>query len=102
MVLPLGKLVRFDVTATDVLHAFWVPAFRMKIDAVPGQVTTVFARPNTTGTIEIDAGYRLQCAELCGLGHKDMWFGVRVVEQDEFDAWVAERAPSASLRPTGE
>ena len=97
IVLPLEKLVRFDVTATDVLHSFWVPAFRVKIDAVPGQVTTVFARPNTTGTMGGDSGYRLQCAEICGLGHKDMWFEVRVVEQVEFDAWVTENKPSASL-----
>ncbi len=97
VVLPLGKLIRFDVTATDVLHSFWVPAFRMKIDAVPGQVTTVFARPTKTGTFEDDAGFRLQCAEMCGLQHKDMWVRVRVVEEDEFEAWVAEKGSKASV-----
>ncbi len=97
MVLPIGKEVRFDVTATDVLHAFWVPAFRMKIDAVPGQVTTVFATPNKTGSIEDDSGFRLQCAELCGVGHSLMAIPVRVVEAAEFEEWLTQQAPSASL-----
>jgi cytochrome c oxidase subunit 2 len=97
MVLPIGREVRFEVTSTDVLHAFWVPAFRMKIDAVPGQKTFVYATPTRTGTFDNDPGYRLQCAELCGLGHSAMRANVRVVEPGEFEAWVAENKPSASL-----
>jgi cytochrome c oxidase subunit 2 len=97
LVLPIGREVRFEVTATDVLHSFWVPAFRMKIDAVPGQKTFVYATPDRTGTFDDDPGYRLQCAELCGLGHSDMRASVRVVEPEEFEAWVAENKPSASL-----
>jgi cytochrome c oxidase subunit 2 len=99
MVLPVGRQVRFDVTATDVIHAFWVPAFRMKIDAVPGQVTTVYATPDQTGAFEIDSGYRLQCAELCGLGHFQMSLPVRVVESAEFEAWTVQQTPTASLNP---
>jgi cytochrome c oxidase subunit 2 len=97
LVLPIGREVRFEVTATDVLHSFWVPAFRMKIDAVPGQKTFVYATPDRTGTFDDNPGYRLQCAELCGLGHSDMQASVRVVEPEEFEAWVAEHKPSASL-----
>tara|TARA_B100000315_G_scaffold132101_1_gene121551 strand:+ start:650 stop:1396 length:747 start_codon:yes stop_codon:yes gene_type:complete len=97
LVLPIGREVRFEVSATDVLHAFWVPAFRMKIDAVPGQKTFVYATPDRIGTFDDDPGYRLQCAELCGPGHADMRASVRVVEPGEFEAWVAENKPSASL-----
>jgi cytochrome c oxidase subunit 2 len=99
LVLPAGRQVRFEVTATDVIHAFWVPAFRMKIDAVPGQVTTVYATPNKTGAFGNDSGYRLQCAELCGLGHSLMMVPVRVVESAEFEAWAAQQTPTASLNP---
>ena len=97
LVLPVGREIRFDVTATDVLHAFWVPAFRMKIDAVPGRVTTVYATPNRTGSFEEASGFRLQCAELCGLGHAVMVVPVRVLEPAEFEAWVAQQTPTVSL-----
>jgi len=89
VVLPVGRRVRFDVTATDVLHAFWIPAFRVKIDAVPGLVTRVFVTPTAVGSFEDDDTLRLQCAELCGLGHNLMRSPVRVVEAAEFDEWVA-------------
>lgn len=89
LVLPVGRHVRFDITATDVLHAFWIPAFRGKVDAVPGLVTTVHATPEQTGSFETNTAFRLQCAELCGIGHGVMSVPVRVVEQSEFDAWVA-------------
>ncbi|MBI3952987.1 MAG: cytochrome c oxidase subunit II [Chloroflexi bacterium] len=92
LVLPVGRHVRFDVTATDVLHSFWIPAFRMKIDAVPGMVTTVSATPTQTGSFAEDAQFRLQCAELCGLNHADMTVPVRVVTESEFQAWVAAQA----------
>ncbi|MBI4299318.1 MAG: cytochrome c oxidase subunit II [Chloroflexi bacterium] len=95
LVLPVGKHVRFEVTSLDVLHAFWVPAFRMKIDAVPGMVTTVHATPNRTGGFQNDPNFRLQCAELCGIGHSVMQVPVRVVEQKEFDAWAAQQSKLA-------
>ena len=92
MALPVGKHIRFEVSATDVLHAFWIPAFRMKIDAVPGMVTKVYATPTKVGSFETDAGLRLQCAELCGLLHAKMVMPVRVLEQKQFDVWLAQRA----------
>jgi cytochrome c oxidase subunit 2 len=95
LVLPVGKRVRFEVTSTDVIHAFWVPAFRMKVDAVPGRVTTINATPDRTGSIQIDSGFRLQCAELCGVGHPVMVVPVRVVELTEFEAWVAQQVPGS-------
>jgi cytochrome c oxidase subunit 2 len=94
MVLPVNKRVRFDVTSSDVLHAFWVPAFRMKVDAVPGRVTTVYATPNKLGNFEDAYSFKLQCAELCGLGHGVMHIPVRVVDDQAFAAWVAQQQPA--------
>ena len=95
LVLPVGQRVRFEVTSVDVIHAFWVPAFRMKVDAVPGRVTTIHATPNRPGSFHGDSGFRLQCAELCGIGHPVMMVPVRVVEPAEFEAWVAQQVPGS-------
>lgn len=89
MVLPVNRRVRVEVTATDVVHSFWVPAFRMKIDAVPGRVTTVYVTPNRTGSVQDDPGLRIVCAELCGAPHAIMNLPVRVVEPAQFEAWLA-------------
>lgn len=94
LVLPVGRSVRFDVTAVDVVHSFWVPAFRVKIDAVPGLVTTVSATPDRVGSYDTDVNFRLQCAELCGLGHGMMVAPVNVVEPSQFEAWVASKTQS--------
>lgn len=93
IVLPRGERVQFNVTAPpgDVLHSFWIPAFRLKLDAVPGQTGKVFLTPTELGDGKDDIAYRLQCAELCGLQHSRMVTPVRVVEKAEFDRWVAER-----------
>ncbi|MDR7433548.1 MAG: cytochrome c oxidase subunit II [Armatimonadota bacterium] len=93
IVLPVHRRVRFEVTSVDVVHSFWVPAFRVKIDAVPGIVTRVFVTPTQTGTFQEDYHFRLQCAELCGLGHSMMTAPVTVLEQGEFDAWVGKAKP---------
>lgn len=98
MVVPVGKRVRFEVTAEDVLHAFWVPAFRMKIDAVPGRVTTVYATPNRLGSFEDAYSFKVQCAELCGLGHGVMAIPVRVVAQAEFEAWAAQQSAATTAK----
>lgn len=89
IVLPVGRRVRFVVTSTDVVHALWIPAFRVKIDAVPGMETTTEATPNRLGSFEADPLYRLQCAELCGTGHARMTARVTVVEPAEFDRRIA-------------
>ncbi|MBI4305124.1 MAG: cytochrome c oxidase subunit II [Chloroflexi bacterium] len=93
LVVPVDKLVRFEVTAPDrdVLHSFWIPAFRIKIDAVPGLVTHTSARATRIGAFAEDMNYRVQCAELCGLGHSKMAATLRVVSQADFDRWVGER-----------
>jgi cytochrome c oxidase subunit 2 len=89
--LPKDRPVRFYVKGLDVIHDFWVPAFRMKIDAVPGIVTKYRVTPNRLGT------YPVVCAELCGLGHAVMRSQTHVVTPAAFNAWLAEqKAPAAA------
>jgi cytochrome c oxidase subunit II len=91
LVLPLGAHVRFAITSRDVLHSFWIPAFRMKIDAVPGMTTAVHVRPTKLGDPDEDINFRVQCAELCGVLHGQMTMPVRVVSQLEFEEWAKAR-----------
>jgi cytochrome c oxidase subunit II len=88
--LPEGRQIKFDVQAKDVLHDFWVPAFRVKIDAVPGITTHIEATPRRLGS------YPVVCAELCGLGHSLMRSTVHVVSQSQFDAWLAKQGRATS------
>ena len=83
MVVPVGKKVKLQLTSNDVIHAWWVPEFYVKRDAVPGTINETWFKAEETGT------YRGQCAELCGRGHGFMPIVVEVLPQDEFDAWVA-------------
>ena len=89
--LPANKSVSFDVQSKDVIHSFWVPAFRMKIDAVPGETTNV--RATTTDRL---GTYPVVCAELCGLGHAVMRQSARVVAPEEFETWLTEQASGDS------
>ena len=82
MVVPAGKVVRVVVTAADVLHAFAVPAFGVKIDAVPGKLNEIWFKVDEPGI------YFGQCSELCGARHGFMPIEVNVLPQDEFDAWL--------------
>jgi len=94
LVVPVGKKVRLLVTGADVLHAWWVPAFAVKKDAVPGFINESWFKPNTVGT------YRGQCAELCGMDHGFMPIVVRVVSQEDYDAWLnTQRARVSALTP---
>jgi cytochrome c oxidase subunit II len=82
--LPAGEPVRFDVISKDVLHDFWIPDFRMKIDAVPGVVTGFRVTPLTNALGE----HEIVCAELCGIGHAYMRQTAVVQPPGEFAAWV--------------
>ncbi|MBK6320036.1 MAG: cytochrome c oxidase subunit II [Dehalococcoidia bacterium] len=95
LVLPVDTVIRFDVDAADVLHSYWIPAFRMKIDAVPGRTTFFTVKPTTEGNFNDDTAFRVQCAELCGLDHSGMQFPVRVVSQQEFKDWVDSKTVAA-------
>lgn len=103
LVLPVGRTVRFEVTSVDVLHSFWIPAFRAKIDAVPGLTTVTTVTTERTGSFDLDPTLRLQCAELCGLQHAQMRMPVRVVEQPAFEAWLLEQGAAGlpTCEPSG-
>ena len=91
VVLPVNKRIKFEITAADVLHSFWIPAFRNKMDAVPGQVTAMYVTPTKIAGYEQNANLRVQCAEICGTGHAPMSIPVRILSQADFDAWIEER-----------
>jgi cytochrome c oxidase subunit 2 len=83
--LPAGQSVKFDVKSKDVIHDFWVPDFRMKIDAVPGITTHYRVTPKNPGAI---GDHPIVCAELCGLGHAFMRQTAHVLSKADFDKWL--------------
>lgn len=88
LVLPVDQRVKFEITSLDVIHSMWVPAFRMKMDAVPGQTNVMYVTPDETGDMGEHSAFRVQCAELCGTGHPRMRAGLRIVSGEEFEAWI--------------
>jgi cytochrome c oxidase subunit 2 len=92
---PIGRSVKFNVKTRDVLHDFWVPAWRMKIDAVPGLTTNYRVTPSKVGT------WPVVCAELCGLGHAFMRQTAHVVSQADFDGWITKMTTRAAAPAAG-
>ena len=90
MVVPQGKVVHVLVEGADVIHSFSVPAFGIKIDAVPGRTNDTWFKTDRIGT------YYGQCSQLCGTDHSYMPIEVKVVSQADFDAWVASKAPQTT------
>jgi len=90
MVVPVGKRVRVLITAGDVIHSWWVPAFGVKQDAIPGFVRDAWFRADKPGI------YRGQCAELCGKEHGFMPVVVEVLPADQYAAWVDAQKKKAS------
>lgn len=86
VVVPVDTTVRVIVTASGVIHAWAVPAFGVKVDAVPGRLNETWFRAEKTGI------YYGQCSELCGQGHAFMPIEVHVVSKDEFAAWTATKS----------
>jgi len=93
LVIPAGQKIRFLLTAQDVIHAWWVPAFGMKKDAIPGYVNEIW--------VQVDADkvgtYRGQCAELCGQDHGFMPIVVEVKSPADFDAWLRAKQAEQKL-----
>lgn len=83
VVVPVNATVRVLVTATDVIHAFAMPAFGIKTDAVPGRINEIWFKATKEGL------YYGQCSELCGKDHAFMPIAIRVVAQDQYDTWLA-------------
>ena len=82
--LPVGQRVQFNLTARDVIHSFWIPAFLMKMDSIPGIQNKFQVVPQRIGD------FRGKCAELCGEYHSEMLFNVKVVSRADYDAHIAE------------
>jgi cytochrome c oxidase subunit 2 len=95
MVVPVGKKVRLVLTAKDVIHAWWVPEFGVKQDAIPGFIKESWFRVDKPGI------YRGQCAELCGKDHGFMPIVVEAVEEDKYNAWVATQQEAAKAANAG-
>jgi cytochrome c oxidase subunit 2 len=95
MVLPVNKQALLEISSTDVIHSFWVPEFRVKQDALPGEGFERELRitPNLTGE------FKVRCAELCGQNHYDMVSPVRVIPQPAFDEWLVSQTGSVSEDP---
>ena len=88
LVLPVNKKIRILTTANDVLHAWWVPDFAVKKDAIPGFINETWTKIDVPGT------YRGQCAELCGMKHGYMPIVVEAKSDEEFQAWLAKQKKS--------
>lgn len=87
---PIGREVEINMTANDVIHAFWVPEFRLKQDAIPGRQTEIRFTPSKAGD------YTLICAELCGPYHGAMRTQVVVESQEAFDKWMQEQQTASA------
>jgi len=95
LVLAKDRPVEFMINTGDVLHDFWVPAFRLKSDAVPGITTKIRVTPDRIGT------YDVVCAELCGIGHSTMRGSVRVVSPESYETWATERKSRQEEQDSG-
>ena len=90
VVIPVNKKVRLLFTSNDVIHAWWIPAFGVKKDSIPGYINESWVKTDKIGT------YRGQCAELCGTNHGFMPIVVDVVSEADYTAWVASKQESAA------
>jgi cytochrome c oxidase subunit 2 len=86
---PVNQPVRLLLTSRDVIHSFFVPAFRLKQDAVPGTYTTLWFDATQTGT------YPIECTQMCGPGHSTMLAQVAVLSREDYDRWRADEASPA-------
>jgi cytochrome c oxidase subunit 2 len=90
LVLPVGERIRLLITSDDVIHSWWVPAFGIKRDAIPGYINRVHF------TIDKPGAYRGQCAELCGVGHGFMPIVVKAVSRKDFQSWIKQAKQEAA------
>ena len=94
--LPVGRPVRLLMTSEDVIHSFFVPAFRMKQDVLPGRYTEMWFEPTKVGR------YHLFCAEYCGTKHSGMGGWVEVMTPEDYERWLGSGVGSASMAKQGE
>lgn len=84
LVVPEGRPIKLNITSIDVNHSFFIPAFRIKMDAVAGLETYAWFLADRVGE------YDILCAEYCGVSHSEMLATLRIVPEAEYDAWLAE------------
>jgi len=94
--IPLGRAVKLTMTSEDVIHSFYVPAFRVKSDVVPGKYSTIWFKPTKAGK------FHLFCAEYCGTRHSGMIGWVYVMEPDDYQTWQSGAGPAGSLAESGQ
>jgi cytochrome c oxidase subunit 2 len=94
--IPVGRDVKLIATSEDVIHDFFVPAFRIKADVIPGRYITLWFRATKPGR------YHLFCAEYCGTRHSGMIGSIVVMEPAEYQTWLSGGAPEGSLASAGE
>jgi cytochrome c oxidase subunit II len=93
---PVGKTIRVVMASEDVIHSFFVPAFRVKRDVVPGTLETIWFKPNKTGT------FRLECTQYCGLQHATMLGEIVVMTGVDYARWLTDQGVHKSLAEQGE
>lgn len=93
---PVGKAIRLKMISQDVIHSFYVPAFRIKQDVLPGRYTTIWFEADKPGT------YHLFCAEYCGLNHSQMHGWIYALSPGDYAKWVQQGGAEGSLADTGE
>lgn len=93
---PLGQAVKLNMTSQDVIHSFYIPAFRIKQDVLPGRYTSLWFRPTKVGK------YNLFCAEYCGTNHSIMTGYVHVMEPADYEQWLAAKGVGPSQAEEGE
>jgi cytochrome c oxidase subunit 2 len=93
---PLGRAIQLTMTSEDVIHSFFIPAFRAKQDVLPGRNTSMWFMPTRVGR------YHLFCAEYCGTHHSNMVGWVEVMEPTEFQSWLSQTGAGPSLADQGE
>jgi len=84
LVVPQNKPIKLDITSQDVIHSLFIPAFRIKVDAVSGMKTHAWFYPDKIGK------YDILCTEFCGVGHADMTAVLRIVNQEKYQKWLEE------------
>jgi cytochrome c oxidase subunit 2 len=94
--IPVGRAIKVTMASEDVIHSFYIPAFRVKHDVIPGKYRTFWFEPTKTGT------YHLFCAEYCGTKHSQMIGSVIVMEPSEFETWLSGGPTSGSIVAEGE
>jgi len=93
---PVGQAIRLTMTSEDVIHSFFVPAFRVKADVLPGRYTTLWFEATKVGT------YHLFCAEYCGAEHSKMGGTITVMEPADYEMWLAGRDTGPSVIASGQ